>query len=132
MLLSGGSRTINRLCERRLMTAINQLSREEYIEQEYFFKTYRERLKDIVPSQDILKTIQEELLSTCPDKVLSKQERGQLAQRLREGQRAVAATRALVDASSQPIAVSMEAMRPWHLLVTEVWQLSARLRKETP
>ena len=74
----------------------------------------------------------EELLSTCPDKVLSKQERGQLAQRLREGQRAVAATRALVDASSQPIAVSMEAMRPWHLLVTEVWQLSARLRKEKP
>ncbi len=74
----------------------------------------------------------EELLSTCPDSVLSKQERGQLAQRLREGQRALAATRALVDASSQPIAVSMEAMRPWHLLVTEVWQLSARLRKEKP
>ena len=65
MLLAGGSGAISRLCERRLMTATNQLPREEYIEQEYFFKTYRERLKDSVPSQDILKTIQEELLNTC-------------------------------------------------------------------
>ncbi len=47
------------------MTASNQLPREEYIEQEYFFRTFRERLDDNVPSQEILKTIQEEILSTC-------------------------------------------------------------------
>ena len=74
----------------------------------------------------------EELLTTCPDTVLSTQEREQLALRLREAKRAVAATRALVAASTQPMAVSMDAMRPWHHLVTEVWQLSARLRREKP
>ena len=40
------------------------LSREEYIEQEYFFRVYRERLQENVPSQDILKTLHEEILST--------------------------------------------------------------------
>ncbi|MEZ6129822.1 MAG: hypothetical protein R3C59_14155 [Planctomycetaceae bacterium] len=40
------------------------LSREEYIEQEYFFRVYRERLLQSIPSQEILKTIQEEILAT--------------------------------------------------------------------
>ncbi|MCH2203141.1 MAG: hypothetical protein MK102_14310 [Fuerstiella sp.] len=47
------------------MTVSNQLPREEYIEQEYFFRTYRERLLDNIPSQEFLKTVQQELLSTC-------------------------------------------------------------------
>lgn len=47
------------------MTASNPLPREEYIEQEYFFRTYRERLQDNIPSQEILETVQEELLSSC-------------------------------------------------------------------
>jgi len=40
------------------------LDREEYIEQAYFFRTYRERLDENIPSQEILKTIHEEVLST--------------------------------------------------------------------
>ncbi|MEZ6126965.1 MAG: hypothetical protein R3C49_27930 [Planctomycetaceae bacterium] len=40
------------------------LSREEYIEQEYFFRVFRERLQEKTPSQEILKTVQEELLAT--------------------------------------------------------------------
>ncbi|MDG2130101.1 MAG: hypothetical protein P8K08_19035 [Fuerstiella sp.] len=40
------------------------MPREEYIEQEYFFRVYRERLEENVPSQDILKTVHEEILST--------------------------------------------------------------------
>jgi hypothetical protein len=40
------------------------LEREEYIEQAYFFHTFRERLVDGLPSQDILARIGEELLST--------------------------------------------------------------------
>lgn len=40
------------------------LAREEYIEQEYFFRIYRERLIEGVASQDILKTIHEEILAT--------------------------------------------------------------------
>lgn len=40
------------------------LPREEYIEQEYFFRIYRERLQENMPSQEILRTIQEEILAT--------------------------------------------------------------------
>ncbi|MFI5455594.1 MAG: hypothetical protein ACHRXM_09095 [Isosphaerales bacterium] len=40
------------------------LEREEYIEQLYFFRTFRERLVDGLPSQEILARIGEELLST--------------------------------------------------------------------
>ena len=44
--------------------AAQPLDREEYIEQEYFFRIYRERLQQNVPSQEILQTIQEEILAT--------------------------------------------------------------------
>ena len=40
------------------------LEREEYIEQAYFFHTFRERLVDGLPAQEILARIGEELLST--------------------------------------------------------------------
>ena len=40
------------------------LSREEYIEQAYFFRVYRERLEDNLPSQEILGSIAEEVLAT--------------------------------------------------------------------
>ncbi|MCH9655485.1 MAG: hypothetical protein K0U86_06050 [Planctomycetes bacterium] len=40
------------------------LDREEYIEQAYFFRNYRERLEDDIPSQVILATIYEEILAT--------------------------------------------------------------------
>lgn len=40
------------------------LEREEYIEQEYFYRVYRERLLEGVASQEILQTIHEELLAT--------------------------------------------------------------------
>ncbi len=40
------------------------LDREEYIEQEYFFLAYRDRLMENLPSQEILQTIQEEILAT--------------------------------------------------------------------
>lgn len=40
------------------------LDREEYIEQAYFFRVFRERLFENVPAQEILSTIHEEILST--------------------------------------------------------------------
>ncbi len=40
------------------------LDREEYIEQAYFFRVYRERLEENVPSQEILAAIHEEILAT--------------------------------------------------------------------
>ena len=39
------------------------LDREEYVEQAYFFRAYRERLADGGPSQEILAQVREELLS---------------------------------------------------------------------
>ena len=40
------------------------LEREEYVEQAYFFRAYRERLEESVPSQEILSQLREELLSS--------------------------------------------------------------------
>lgn len=40
------------------------LDREEYIEQVYFFRVFRERLLENLPAQEVLATIHEEVLST--------------------------------------------------------------------
>src|SRR6516225_4008532 len=40
------------------------LDREEYIEQAYFFRTFRERLVENLPAQEVLQRIHEEILST--------------------------------------------------------------------
>jgi len=69
----------------------------------------------------------EELLQGCPDAVMSPEERLRMEGRLQDGQKAIAATRTLMAASTQPMAVSMEVMNPWHGLVTEVWALAAKL-----
>lgn len=41
-----------------------RLDREEYVEQAYFFRVYRERLEENTPSQEILEAIREEILAT--------------------------------------------------------------------
>jgi hypothetical protein len=46
------------------MTTAAVLDREEYVEQAYFFRTFRERLADNLPAQDILTRLNEELLSS--------------------------------------------------------------------
>jgi hypothetical protein len=46
------------------MTTPPILDREEYVEQSYFFRTFRERLADNMPSQEILERVHEELLTT--------------------------------------------------------------------
>jgi hypothetical protein len=40
------------------------LSREEYVEQSYFFRTLRERMQQDISTQDLLRTVRQELLST--------------------------------------------------------------------
>src|SRR6516225_10789994 len=40
------------------------LDREEYIEQAYFFRTFRERLVENLPAQEVLERVHEEILST--------------------------------------------------------------------
>ncbi len=46
------------------MTTAPVLDREEYIEQAYFFRAFRDRLADNLSSQDILTRVHEELLSS--------------------------------------------------------------------
>ena len=69
----------------------------------------------------------EELLQACPEEVMPLQERQLMEERLQDAKKAIAATRSVVAASTQPMAVSMEVMNPWHGLVTEVWALAASL-----
>ena len=73
----------------------------------------------------------EELLAVCPDGVMTPEQRQVMASRLAEGKKAIAATRALVEASPQAMAVSMDAMAPWHQLVMEVWALAARISQSS-
>lgn len=40
------------------------LDREEYVEQAYFFRTFRDRFADGMPAQDILERVHEEILTT--------------------------------------------------------------------
>src|SRR5262245_26543039 len=40
------------------------LEREEYVEQTYFFRIFRERVADNMPAQDILERLHEEVLSS--------------------------------------------------------------------
>ena len=69
----------------------------------------------------------ETLLCDCPDCVMAQPDRLEMAGRLAEARKAISATRSLLTASERPMAVSMDAMAPWHLLMTEVWSLSARV-----
>ena len=71
----------------------------------------------------------EELLRVCPDAVMDQKDREAMAARLDEGLRAIEATRALVSASPEAMAVSMDAMAPWHQLVMEVWALAAQVSR---
>src|SRR5258708_19624207 len=43
---------------------MSPLEREEYVEQAYFLRSFRERLDENVRAQEILSTIHEEILST--------------------------------------------------------------------
>jgi hypothetical protein len=62
---------------------------------------------------------------------MTAEQRQVMASRLAEGKKAIVATRALVEASPQARAVSMDAMAPWHQLVTEVWALAARISQSS-
>ncbi|HXD88892.1 MAG TPA: hypothetical protein VN641_20550 [Urbifossiella sp.] len=46
------------------MAAASILEREEYVEQAYFFRIFRERIADNMPAQDILERLHEEVLTS--------------------------------------------------------------------
>ena len=55
---------LGRSCRLMDMATAPILDREEYVEQAYFFRAFRERLADNLPAQDILSRVHEELLSS--------------------------------------------------------------------
>ena len=69
----------------------------------------------------------QQLLASCPDSVMTPDEREAMGVRIDEGLLAITATRALVNATPAALAISMESMTPWHQLVIEVWGLAARV-----
>ena len=69
----------------------------------------------------------QELIEACPDSVMSLDEREAMKVRIDEGLKAIAATRSLVNATPAAMAISMDAMTPWHQLVMEVWGLAVRV-----
>ena len=69
----------------------------------------------------------QELIEACPASVMSLDEREAMKVRIDEGLKAIAATRSLVNATPAAMAISMEAMTPWHQLVMEVWGLAVRV-----
>ena len=52
----------------------------------------------------------QELLTACPDSVMTRVEREAMGVRIDEGLKAITATRALVNATPAAMAISMEAM----------------------
>src|SRR5262245_59271617 len=46
------------------MASAPVLDREEYIEQAYFFRTFRERVVENMPAQEVLERVHEEILAT--------------------------------------------------------------------
>lgn len=68
------------------------------------------------------------LLDCCPDAVMSAVERQQLREEIETASRELAAASALRNATSSPVALSLETLAPWHQLVMRLWGLSARLR----
>lgn len=68
------------------------------------------------------------LLDLCPDTVMAPEEREALRRELQQASRELVAATSLRQATPAPMALSLETMAPWHLLVMRVWSLSARLR----
>src|SRR4051794_32231214 len=48
----------------RMPSMATVLDREEYVEQAYFFRTFRERVAQNLPTQDVLATLDQEILTT--------------------------------------------------------------------
>lgn len=68
------------------------------------------------------------LLDLCPDAVMAADQRLAFRQELQLAARELVAASSLRQATTAPVALSLETLAPWHLLVMRVWSLSARLR----
>lgn len=70
------------------------------------------------------------LLETEEIAFLSPEEQSDLLARVKQSQQELGAARALFQATGGLIGIETAALVPWHKLLTECWQVSARFRKE--
>jgi Protein of unknown function (DUF2605) len=70
------------------------------------------------------------LLETEEITFLSPEEQSDLVARVKQAQQEVGAAQALFQATGGLIGIETAALLPWHRLLTECWQVSARFRKE--
>jgi len=69
------------------------------------------------------------LLESKQLRSLSAEHQREFLERVRNAQQEVSAAKSLFHATEGEIGVDMAAMAPWHQLVTECWQVSARDRQ---
>lgn len=70
----------------------------------------------------------EVLLDHCTDGVMPLQEQENLRRALQQARQELIAASSLRQATPAPVALGLETLAPWHLLVMRVWSLSAQLR----
>jgi hypothetical protein len=68
------------------------------------------------------------LLETEEIHFLSGEDQSDLLARVKQAQREVAAAKALFQATGGQVAIEIAALMPWHRLLAECWQVSARFR----
>lgn len=71
------------------------------------------------------------LLETEEIAFLSAEEQSDLLARVKQAQQEVGAAQALFQATGGLVGIETAALMPWHRLLTECWQVSARFRKES-
>ncbi|MCC3410526.1 MAG: DUF2605 domain-containing protein [Microcoleus sp. PH2017_29_MFU_D_A] len=70
------------------------------------------------------------LLETEEIHFLSGDDQSDLLARVKQAQQEVGAAKALFQATGGQVAIETAALMPWHRLLAECWQVSARFRKE--
>ena len=68
------------------------------------------------------------LLETEAIAFLSVEEQSDLLARVKQAQQEVGAAQALFQATGGLVGIETEALMPWHRLLAECWQVSARFR----
>jgi Protein of unknown function (DUF2605) len=70
------------------------------------------------------------LLETEEIHFLSGDAQSDLLARVKQAQQELVAAKALFQATGGQVAIETAALMPWHRLLAECWQVSARFRKE--
>ncbi|WP_332254515.1 DUF2605 domain-containing protein [Rubidibacter lacunae] len=72
-----------------------------------------------------------DMLETRDLPMLQPEERDRLLERLKQAQLEVTAAEGLFRATDGAVGIDMNAVAPWHQLVTECWRVSALSRQST-